>query len=90
MEFKPVKIEKDYQQALKSLVIIFDAKLNTKEGDELEILSKLVENNENKKYRNAAPDPIEAIKFRMEQKVFYIPLKNYFLAKKSPALHCEA
>lgn len=67
MNIKPIKTEKDYQQALKRLEKIFDAKLNSKEGDELEILSMLIEKYENKKYPIAAPDPIEAIKFRMEQ-----------------------
>lgn len=67
MNIKPIKTEKDYQQALKRLEVIFDAKLNSKEGDELEILLMLIEKYENKKYPIPAPDPIEAIKFRMEQ-----------------------
>lgn len=47
--------------------IIFDAPINTKEGDEAEILSLLIENYENEHYTIDAPDPIEAIKIRMEE-----------------------
>ena len=46
---------------------IFDAEQGTKEGDELEILSMLIEKYEDEKYPIDLPDPIEAIKFRMEQ-----------------------
>lgn len=67
MKLKPIKSEKDYQKALKRLEVIFDAKPNTKEGDEAEILSLLIENYENKHYPIDAPDPIEAIKIRMEE-----------------------
>src|SRR5581483_6193511 len=67
MNIKPIKTEKDYQKALKRLEIIFDARPGTKEGDELEILSVLIEKYEDKHYHIDAPDPIEAIKFRMEQ-----------------------
>lgn len=49
------------------LEIIFDALPNTKEGDELEILSILIENYEKEHFPIGFPDPIEAIKFRMEQ-----------------------
>jgi HTH-type transcriptional regulator/antitoxin HigA len=67
MEIKPIKTEKDYDQALKKLEFIFDASPNSKEGDEAEILSLLIENFENKKYPIESPDPIEAIKIRMEE-----------------------
>ncbi len=67
MNIKLIKTEEDYQTALARLEKIFDAKLNTKEGDELEVLSLLIEKYENEMYPIAAPDPIEAIKFRMEQ-----------------------
>ena len=46
---------------------IFNARPGTKEGDELEILAILIEKYEDEKYPIEAPDPIEAIKFRMEQ-----------------------
>ena len=67
MNIKPIKIEKDYQEALKRLEDIFDAKPNTKEGDELEILGVLIDNYEKTHSPIELPDPIEAIKFRMEQ-----------------------
>jgi HTH-type transcriptional regulator/antitoxin HigA len=59
--------KKDYLQALARLEVIFDAKKNTSEGDELEILSILVDRYENEKFLIGLPDPVEAIKFRMEQ-----------------------
>ena len=67
MEIKPIKSELDYRNALNRLEIIFDAAINTKEGDEAEILSLLIENYENEHYPIEAPDPIEAIKIRMEE-----------------------
>ena len=67
MNIKPIKTEKDYQQALQRLEEIFDAKKETREGDELEILGILIENYENDYFTIDLPDPVEAIKFRMEQ-----------------------
>lgn len=67
MNLKPIKTAKDYEQALERLEVIFDAKPNTKEGDELEILGILIDNYENEHFSIDLPDPIEAIKFRMEQ-----------------------
>ncbi|MAO44568.1 MULTISPECIES: helix-turn-helix domain-containing protein [Leeuwenhoekiella] len=67
MTIKPIKTEKDYQNALNRLEEIFDAKLGTTEGDELEILSILIDKYENEHFPIEMPDPIEAIKFRMEQ-----------------------
>ena len=67
MKLKPIKNENDYNQALERLEIIFDAKPGTKEGDELEILGILIDNYENEHFPIDLPDPIEAIKFRMEQ-----------------------
>jgi HTH-type transcriptional regulator/antitoxin HigA len=67
MELKPIKSEIDYRNALKRLEVIFDAPADTKEGDEAEVLSLLVENYENEHNSIDAPDPIEAIKIRMEE-----------------------
>ena len=67
MNLKPIKSEIDYRNALGRLEIIFDAPIDTKEGDEAEILSLLIENYENIHYPIEAPDPIEAIKIRMEE-----------------------
>lgn len=67
MNIKPIKSESDYRIALKRIEIIFDAPIDTKDGDEAEILSLLIENYENIHYPIDAPDPIEAIKIRMEE-----------------------
>ena len=67
MKIKPIKNEKDYQEALKRLEVIFDAPLDTAEGDELEVLGVLIDNYEKTYFPIDLPDPIEAIKFRMEQ-----------------------
>ena len=67
MNLKPIRTKKDYQQALERLELIFDSKKETKEGDELEILGILIEQYESEHFPIDLPDPIEAIKFRMEQ-----------------------
>ncbi|MCL8006124.1 helix-turn-helix domain-containing protein [Gelidibacter japonicus] len=67
MKISPIRNEKDYQKALERLEDIFEAKRDTKEGDELEILSILIDRYENENFPIGMPDPIEAIKFRMEQ-----------------------
>ena len=67
MNLKPIRTRKDYQQALERLEVIFDAKKGTDQGDELEILGILIEQYENEHFPIDLPDPIEAIKFRMEQ-----------------------
>ncbi|NKI26659.1 transcriptional regulator [Arenibacter sp. 6A1] len=67
MNIKPIRNEEDYQNALDRLEIIFDAKKGSEHGDELEILSILIDRYENEQFPMAMPDPIEAIKFRMEQ-----------------------
>jgi HTH-type transcriptional regulator / antitoxin HigA len=67
MEIKPIKTENDYNQALERLDKIFDAKIGSPEGDELEVLGILIDQYENEHFPIGLPDPIEAIKFRMEQ-----------------------
>ncbi len=67
MNIKLIKTKKDYEQALARLEVIFDAKKGTPNGDELELLGMLVDNYENEKFPIGFPDPVEAIKFRMEQ-----------------------
>jgi len=67
MEIKPIKTEQAYFQALERLEKVFDKPADTPEGDEAEILSLLIENYENQYYPIEAPDPIEAIKIRMEE-----------------------
>jgi HTH-type transcriptional regulator/antitoxin HigA len=67
MTLKLIKTKKDYHKAMAHLEDLFDAKPGTAKGDELEILSMLIDKYENEHYPIAYPDPIEAIKFRMEQ-----------------------
>jgi len=67
MKIELLKSEKDYNQALNRLDEIFHAPVDSKKGDEAEILSILIEKYEDKHFPIDAPDPIEAIKFRMEQ-----------------------
>ncbi len=67
MKIKPIKTEQDYEKALERLDAIFDAAPDTKKGDEAEVLSMLIDNYENIYHPIEAPDPIEAIKIRMEE-----------------------
>ena len=67
MEIKPIRTDKDYKKALDRLELIFDAKKNSKDGDELEVLGILIDQYENEHFPIGLPDPIEAIKYRMEQ-----------------------
>ena len=67
MKVKVIKTEEDYNQALKRFEKIFHAPVNTDEGDEAELLSLLIEKYEEDHFPIENPDPIEAIKFRMEQ-----------------------
>ncbi|MFN4199335.1 MAG: type II toxin-antitoxin system HigA family antitoxin [Flavobacterium sp.] len=67
MKLKPIKTQEDYQMALQRLEEIFDTKQGTAQGDEMEILTMLIEKYEEEFFPIDLPDPIEAIKFRMEQ-----------------------
>ena len=67
MNIKPIKTEKDYSSTLSQIERLMDSKPNTTQMDKLEVLTTLVEAYEEQHYRIEAPDPIEAIKFRMEQ-----------------------
>ena len=67
MDIKLIKTESDYENALKRLEVIFDAKIGTPESDEADILGLLIDEYEKKHYPIEAPDPIEAIKIRMEE-----------------------
>ncbi len=67
MNIQLIKTETDYNQAMEKLELLFDAKAGTPEGDELELLGILIDRYENEHFPIDLPDPIEAIKFRMEQ-----------------------
>lgn len=67
MSIKPIRNDQDLQAAFHRLETIFQAEEGTPESDEMEVLVTLIEAYENQHYPIAPPDPIEAIKFRMEQ-----------------------
>ncbi|WPR71813.1 helix-turn-helix domain-containing protein [Flavobacterium sp. NG2] len=67
MEIKPIKTETDYNQALERLKVIFDVKMGSPEWGELLALGILIDQYKYNHFATALPDPIEAIKFRMEQ-----------------------
>jgi len=67
MSITPIKTENDYRAALKRMELLFDAPINTPESDEADILGLLIDEYEKKYYPIEAPDPIEAIKIRMEE-----------------------
>ena len=67
MEIKPIKTKSDYRAALKEIETLMAARSGTPEGERLDVLVTLVEAYEKKHYRFELPDPVEAIKFRMEQ-----------------------
>ena len=67
MDIKLIKTEADYRLTLKRLEIIFDAAIGTAESDEADILGLMIDEYERKHYPIEAPDPIEAIKIRMEE-----------------------
>jgi HTH-type transcriptional regulator/antitoxin HigA len=67
MVFKVIKTEDEYRNALRRLSSLMDAELGTPEGEELELLSLIISGYENANFPIALPDPIDAIKFRMEQ-----------------------
>ncbi len=67
MEIKPIKTEQDYQVSLAKLDELFDAPIGTIESDYADILALLIDEYEKKHFPIEAPDPIEAIKIRMEE-----------------------
>ena len=67
MNIKPIKTEDDYEAALARIGELMDAELNTAEGDELDVLGTLVEAYESKHHPISTPNPVEVIRFRMDQ-----------------------
>ena len=67
MNIQPIKSELDYRNGLKRLEVIFDTAIGTSESDEADVLALLIDDYEKKHYHIEAPDPIEAIKIRMEE-----------------------
>jgi HTH-type transcriptional regulator/antitoxin HigA len=67
VEVRPIRTERDYDAALKEVERLWGAKVGTREGDRLDVLATLIDAYEAEHYPMDPPDPIEAIKFRMEQ-----------------------
>jgi HTH-type transcriptional regulator / antitoxin HigA len=67
MNIIPIKNETDYRNALKRLESISDAPVGTPESDEADVLGILIDDYEKKHYSIESPDPIKAIKIRMEE-----------------------
>lgn len=67
MEIKPIRTKADYRAALREIESLMGAQAGTPEGERLDVLATLVEAYERKHFPMDLPDPIEAIKFRMEQ-----------------------
>ena len=68
MDIKPIKTERDYRAALKEIEGLMMATPDSPEGEKLDVMVTLVEAYENKHFPLDLPDPVEAIKFEMEQK----------------------
>jgi HTH-type transcriptional regulator/antitoxin HigA len=66
-EVRPIRNKRDYEAALKEVERLWGAKTGTRDGDRLDVLATLIDAYETEHYPMDPPDPIEAIKFRMEQ-----------------------
>jgi HTH-type transcriptional regulator/antitoxin HigA len=67
MDIKPIKSERDYEQALQRVESLWKSPEGSAESDELDVLATLIEAYEREHYPIDLPDPVEAIKFRLEQ-----------------------
>ena len=68
IEVRPIRTKRDYEAALKEVERLWGAKAGTSEGDRLDVLATLIDAYETEHYPMDPPDPVEAIKFRMEQR----------------------
>ena len=68
MDIKPIRTKRDHEAALKAIEALMRAKRNTPDGDRLDVLVTLVEAYEAKHFPLDLPDPVEAIKYMMEQR----------------------
>lgn len=83
MNIKPIRTEIDYEQALEKLEVVFDAPKGTPENDLAEVLVTLIDKYESEHYPIDTPDPIEAIKIRMEEMDLHQKDLMDFLGTKS-------
>ncbi len=82
---KPIKTKADYEKALEETYQLMDATPGTPEGDRLEVLSILVELYEDKYFPINTPDPVEAIKYRMEEENLTVTDLGKIIGYKSRA-----
>ena len=66
-DVRPIRTEEDYEAALEDVAALWGSATGTSEGDRLDVLATLIDAYEARHYPMDPPDPIEAIKFRMEQ-----------------------
>src|SRR5271157_2000093 len=66
-DVKPIRSRRDYEAAIKAVERLWGAKVGTRDGDRLDVLATLIDSYEAEHYPMDPPDPVEAIKFRMEQ-----------------------
>ena len=82
MDIKPIKTDTDYRAALKEVETLMMTEPNTPEGEKLDILVTLIESFERKHFPLDLPDPVEAIKFEMEQKGLTVKDLEPMIGKK--------
>jgi len=82
MDLKPIKTEADYRQALAEIERLFEAELNTPEGNRLEILVTLVEAYEKKHHPIESPLPDEAILYHLESRHPSLTVSNFIQGLK--------
>jgi len=83
MDIKPINTEMDYRAALKDIESLMMAEVGSPEGEKLDVLTTLVDAYESKHYPIGMPDPIEAIKFEMEQQALSIADLEPMIGKKN-------
>lgn len=83
MNIKPIKTDADYRAALKEVETLMMAEPNTPEGEKLDVLVTLIEAYEHKHFPLDLPDPVEAIKFEMEQRGLTVKDLEPFIGKSN-------
>ncbi|MGC9197183.1 MAG: helix-turn-helix domain-containing protein [Syntrophobacteraceae bacterium] len=83
MDIKPIKTQADYRAVLEEIERLFDAALNTEEGNRLEILTTLIEAYEDRHFAVPLPDPIEAILYFLESRGLSRPDLEPFIGARA-------
>ena len=89
MDIAPIKTQRDYRRALKRIENLMTAKRGTPEGDHLDILVTLVEAWERRHYPIDLPDPVEAIKYHMDQNGLSRAILFLSLAAVTASMRCS-